>query len=310
MFMCPVVVCVCLSPSRSPNRSAGEHLDVRLLLILPSPLFLLRSSRSFTPLFIPPSVTGQTDEGKCQPPEERERDHPVTSISPAVSLSPDCTLSLAIPRFLLRSVNIFTHSCLVFSLQDLAISSCHLPLDSLRSFVITFLPHLRLSVQISPSFLPLQFLRHSPSFPICLSLVGSWRAKGQPVADVVEHERWPPINPDTRTYSSSPSCQQSLSWTWPVTPTCCSCPSVTTVLRNVTVADFYVSPPSPWPRLSLPVLILTSVYPFTSPHVSVHFRSTWLKTGSNLGEINHADGLRASQQLKLNSHSSSFLDRS
>lgn len=67
-------------------------------------------------------MSGQTDEGKCQPPEERERERdggrntgergrpPCTSDSLAVSLSPDCTLSFSIPRFLLRSVNVFTHS--------------------------------------------------------------------------------------------------------------------------------------------------------------------------------------------------------
>lgn len=63
------------SLSRSPNRSAGEHLDVHLLLILPSPSFFSAHpalSPFRTPLFIPPSVTGQTDEEKCQPPEEME----------------------------------------------------------------------------------------------------------------------------------------------------------------------------------------------------------------------------------------------
>ena len=78
------------SLSRSSNRSAGEHLDVRLMLILPSPSFFsVHSALSplSTPPFIPPSVTGQTDEEKCQPPEETEgergretegeADHPV-----------------------------------------------------------------------------------------------------------------------------------------------------------------------------------------------------------------------------------------
>lgn len=62
--------------ARSSKRSAGEHLDVRLLLILSSaPFFSAHPALSplSTPLFIPPSVTGQTDEEKCQPPDERER---------------------------------------------------------------------------------------------------------------------------------------------------------------------------------------------------------------------------------------------
>lgn len=38
MFVCAPERCVCLSPSLPIDRR-GEHLDVRLLLILPSPLF-------------------------------------------------------------------------------------------------------------------------------------------------------------------------------------------------------------------------------------------------------------------------------
>lgn len=123
---------------------------------------------------------------------------PCTSASPAVSLSPDCTLSLAIPRFLLRFVNVFTHSCLVFSLGEsriwterslslffVSISSCHLPLDSFEPFVLTFslLPHLRLSVRIShsvpsPSLFPCVNLLSvrlcaRPPHPICLRLARS-----------------------------------------------------------------------------------------------------------------------------------------
>lgn len=51
------VMCVHPPLSRSPNGSAGEHLDVRLLLILPSPSFFTTHpalSPLCTPLFIPP----------------------------------------------------------------------------------------------------------------------------------------------------------------------------------------------------------------------------------------------------------------
>lgn len=61
--------------------------------------------------FIPPSVSGQTDEGKCQPPEEREgrrgeETEEKTGVERAgppcvsVSFSPDCTLSQFYPSLL------------------------------------------------------------------------------------------------------------------------------------------------------------------------------------------------------------------
>lgn len=180
--------------AHSSKRSAGEHLDVRLLLILSSaPFFSAHPALSplSTPLFIPPSVTGQTDEEKCQPPDEREsgseverqrRDQwgerpPCPSVRLAVSLSPDCTLSLAIPRFFapFRQLFFFTHSCLVLSLVEFRIGpECFLsfPLPSPpviflwthsspphQVLRINFPPHFRLSVKIfvlSPSlpFLP------------------------------------------------------------------------------------------------------------------------------------------------------------
>lgn len=77
----------------------------------------------------------------------------------------------------------------------------------------------------------------------------------------------------THMYSSSLSCEQSPSWTWPVThrltntSTRCSCPSVTTGFRNVMVADL-----SLWPRLYLAVLIFTSVYPSPNPSISLLFK--------------------------------------
>lgn len=122
--------------ARSSKRSAGEHLDVRLLLILSSaPFFSAHPALSplSTPLFIPPSVTGQTDEEKCQPPDERERGSeverrgrdqwrerpPCPSVRLAVSLSPDCTLSLAIPRFFAPFGQLFFFS------SHIHVSFCH-----------------------------------------------------------------------------------------------------------------------------------------------------------------------------------------
>lgn len=114
---------VCFSLSRFSNRSAGEHLDVRLLLILPSPSFFFAHpalSPLSTPLFIPPSVTGQMDEEKCQPPEERgggrERDHPVRPFDLPYHFHLTALFHSLSLGFL---VNIFTHSRPVLSLGEL-----------------------------------------------------------------------------------------------------------------------------------------------------------------------------------------------
>lgn len=130
MCECPVVVSVCVRPLRFSNRSAGEHLDVRLLLILPSPfipLFHPSPLRHSSPLLwavkrmkgsvsLPKRERGKEVERRRERLGERDRP-PCTS----VSFSPDCTLSLAIPRFLLPSGYIFTHSCLVFAPGELRI---------------------------------------------------------------------------------------------------------------------------------------------------------------------------------------------
>lgn len=181
--------------ARSSKRSAGEHLDVRLLLILSSaPFFSAHPALSplSTPLFIPPSVTGQTDEEKCQPPDERERergretggetsgerDHPVRPFDSPYHFHLTALFHLQSLAFLLHSINFFfffTHSCLVLSLGEFRIGpECFLsfPLPSPpviflwthsspphRVLRINFPPHFRLSVKIfvlSPSlpFLP------------------------------------------------------------------------------------------------------------------------------------------------------------
>lgn len=119
------------------------------------------------------------------------------SVSPTISLSPDCTLSLVIPRFLLCSVNIFTHSCLVFSLYKFSIWPRTLSFSfpsppviflwihsSIHSFVEMFshLSYLCLPVQMShfhiPASLPLHLIYlfastcyHFSSSLKCLSLV-------------------------------------------------------------------------------------------------------------------------------------------
>lgn len=100
---------------------------------------------------LPRRERGREVERRRERQGERERP-PCTSVSLAISLSPDCTLSLAIPRFLLRLVNSFTHSCPVLRsrrVQNLdrtrflfffavCVSSRHLSSDSVQSFVLTF----------------------------------------------------------------------------------------------------------------------------------------------------------------------------
>lgn len=167
MRECPAVVSVCVRPLRFSNRSAGEHLDVRLLLILPSPfipLFHPSPLRHSSPLLwavkrmkgsvsLPKRERGREVERRRERLGERDRP-PCTS----VSFSPDCTLSLVIPRFLLPSGNIFTHSCLVFAPGELRIwrnptllflhpNLMPSSLDSLYSF-ITFRLHFHLFVLI------------------------------------------------------------------------------------------------------------------------------------------------------------------
>lgn len=121
--------------ARSSKRSAGEHLDVRLLLILSSaPFFSAHPALSplSTPLFIPPSVTGQTDEEKCQPPDERERergretggetsgerDHPVRLFDSPYHFHLTALFHLQSLAFLLHSINFFFPS-------HIHVSFCH-----------------------------------------------------------------------------------------------------------------------------------------------------------------------------------------
>lgn len=66
-----VCVCVCVGPLRSSNRPAGRAF--RCLSAAHPPIALHPALSPFATLpFNPPSVSGQMNEGKCQPPEERE----------------------------------------------------------------------------------------------------------------------------------------------------------------------------------------------------------------------------------------------
>lgn len=90
--------------------------------------------------FIPPSVSGQTDEGKCQPPEEREgrrgeETEEKTGVERArppcvpVSFSPDCTLSQFYPSLLAPPSDESIHVAFVLGTHEglcfASISSCH-----------------------------------------------------------------------------------------------------------------------------------------------------------------------------------------
>lgn len=90
--------------SRLRARSAGEHLHVHLLLILPFGLFhpaidaapnhpLARQQPPPPPPT--PNVSAHRLEGKCRPPEESEGERG-RETTLYVSLSPDWTLSLTI----------------------------------------------------------------------------------------------------------------------------------------------------------------------------------------------------------------------
>lgn len=314
----PVFVCVSAS-ARSFFQKIG-----RRAFRCPSaahPLFgpfLLRSSRSFTPLHSsihPPFCdrsNGWREVSASRWERERERgretggetsgvrDHPVRPFDSPYHFHLTALFHLQSLAFLLHSINFFffAHSCLVLSLGEFRIGpECFLsfPLPSPpviflwthsspphRVLRINFPPHYRLSVKIfvlSPSlpFLPppltFIFLTCSSS-PLSPSVWVWWGVERSEVN--LLHVRSLLLNPNTHTHTyvhGSPwSCQQSLSWLWPVTHThtlknthpCCSCPSVTTVLRNVMVADFSVS----FHSSDLVYLFLSSSSPLSYPSLN------------------------------------------
>lgn len=250
--------------ARSSKRSAGEHLDVRLLLILSSaPFFSAHPALSplSTPLFIPPSVTGQTDEEKCQPPDERERgseverqgERPVeweTTLSVRStrritftwlhSFTCNPSLFCSIPStFFSSHIHVsFCHSVSSESGQN-AFSLFHFHLLPSSSFGLI---HLLLIESCASTFplitaflLRFLYFRHLCLFSHHPLHSSSLRARPllfphpSESGEELKGQRWTCCmcghccstltHTHTYVHGSPWSCQQSLSWLWPVTHT-------------------------------------------------------------------------------------------
>lgn len=322
---CPAVVSVCVSVSlRSSNRSAGEHLDVRLLLILPSPLI---------PLFHPTPLLHSSPllwavkwmKGSVSLPR-RERGREVVRRRERLGGERETTLRV---RIIFTWLHSFTHdpsffaplhqhipafmSCLrsrwAQTLDRTLSSSLPFPtvihrtpvfhiitFSLISAFLFRFLTsvHFHLVLLLQYIYFLCSWLHQtSPLYPSLIfgeDLTGPRAAcPGRGWACRHTYIQFTSISSAVTfsNLSQTQTTQQTLA--------CCSCPSMNTVLRNVMVADFYVSlhpsdlvyiflsSLSPLSRLLLIIHLLSSflfppIFNLSSRHTGIDFNSAGLQT--------------------------------